>query len=131
MLIIPLFALANSGINMSGLTTESLGDNVFLGVFFGLFLGKLLGIFFATFIAHKAGIGERPTGSNWLQVSSVALVGGIGFTMSLFIAELALPDEASLNSAKLGILLGSLIAALGGIFIAKISTFGQSGSGSV
>jgi NhaA family Na+:H+ antiporter len=122
--IIPVFALANAGIDLSGLTVDSLGDSVFLGVFFGLLVGKLLGITFATYIAQAVGIGERPAGSNWLQISSVALVGGIGFTMSLFIAELALPTEEALNSAKLGILGGSLLAAIGGILIANLSRFG-------
>ncbi len=121
LVVIPLFAVANAGVQLDRVTIDSFGNTIFLGVFFGLVVGKLLGIVFATYVAKKANIGIPPAGSNWIHISSIALIGGIGFTMSLFIAELALDSEANLNSAKLGILLGSLVAAIGGLILAKFS----------
>lgn len=120
--VIPLFAVANAGVKLDGFTFESLLNPIFLGVFTGLVIGKLLGIVFATWIAKRTRIGLPPAGASWLQISSVALVGGIGFTMSLFIAELALDSEEALSAAKLGILIGSGVAAVGGLVVARISS---------
>ncbi len=114
--IIPIFALANAGVSLGSLQLSDLLSPVTLGVAVGLFVGKQLGIFLATFGAVKVGLSPMPAGATWRQLYGVAMLGGIGFTMSLFISALAFPDSPQLNdSAKLGILLGSLLSAVGGM----------------
>ena len=117
--VLPLFALANAGVSLGKLSLESLTHPVFLGVFVGLFAGKLLGIFGITRLATGIGWGKKPEGASWSQVAGIAWLGGIGFTMSLFIAELALTDEAEVNAAKPGILVASFLSALAGIALAN------------
>lgn len=114
--IIPLFALANAGIplEMSSMA-ESFSDPIVLGVLAGLIVGKFLGIAGATWIAVKLGIGGLPEGMNMRHLVGVGLIGGIGFTMSIFIAELAFKGQPdSLVMAKTGVLYASLIAGLAG-----------------
>ena len=110
--ILPLFALANGGVEISG---EGLVDAatspVTLGIVFGLVAGKTIGIVFATRIAVAAGLGELPAGVSWRAVTGVALLAGIGFTVSLFITGLAFDDPAIQDNAKLGVLSASMIAA--------------------
>lgn len=114
--IIPLFALANAGINFAEIRlVESLTQPVTLGVIFGLVLGKFLGISGASWLAVKAGIGKLPGGVEWRHILGAAWLGGIGFTMSLFISQLAFADPLLAEEAKLGILLASAIAAVIGL----------------
>ena len=117
--VLPLFALANAGVSLGKLSLESLTHPVFLGVFVGLFAGKLLGIFGITRLGTGIGWGKKPEGASWSQVAGIAWLGGIGFTMSLFIAELALTDEAEVNAVKPGILVASFLSALAGIALAN------------
>jgi len=116
LLIIPIFALANAGISIN---FSSIGDTLFqnisLGIISGLILGKVLGIAGTSFIAIKLGIAKLPEGSSMSQLFGVAFLGGIGFTMSIFVADLAfIGDEALIFQAKIGILLASLFAGLFG-----------------
>lgn len=114
--ILPVFAFANAGVSLEGITFNTLLEPVTLGVMVGLVLGKQVGIFGATFIAVKTGMAKMPAKANWGHIWGVSLIAGIGFTMSLFISTLAFPeDSAFVASSKLGILLGSTVSALGGL----------------
>jgi NhaA family Na+:H+ antiporter len=115
-IIIPLFALANAGIPVElGRLGETLSHPVALGVMAGLILGKLIGIAGITWLAMKLGLGSLPEGMNTRHLIGVGLVGGIGFTMSIFIAELGFAGQAeSLLMAKTGVLFASLIAGVAG-----------------
>ncbi len=113
--IVPLFALANSGISLEGMGLEQLFSPLALGVIAGLFVGKQLGISLFSWAAIKLGISPAPSGSSQFQIHGVATVAGIGFTVALFVAGLAFANEPELlREAKLGILLGSLLSALVG-----------------
>ena len=117
-IILPIFALANTAIVMSGNISEILTENYSLGIAFGLIIGKPLGIFFITFITVKMDLCKLPSDINWKSVLGVGFLGGIGFTMSIFITLLAFDNEAVINNAKLIILLSSLVAGvLGFVFL--------------
>jgi NhaA family Na+:H+ antiporter len=117
-IILPIFALANTDIVMRGNISEILTENYSLGIAFGLIIGKPLGIFFITFITVKMGLCKLPSDINWKSVLGVGFLGGIGFTMSIFITLLAFDNEAVINNAKLIILLSSLVAGvLGFVFL--------------
>ncbi|MFC3490936.1 Na+/H+ antiporter NhaA [Glycomyces rhizosphaerae] len=111
-----LFALANAGVALSGdLLATAATSAVTLGIVLGLALGKTLGITLATWIAVKLGAGRLPTGTNWPLLVAIAAVAGIGFTVALFITELAFRGEDTemlTAEAKIGVLVGSLIAVL-------------------
>ena len=113
--IVPLFALANAGIGLSGdLMRDSVTSPVSLGVMLGLILGKPLGIMIASMIAIRARVAELPGGVRWPQVLGASILAGIGFTVSIFITGLALNDASLVDEAKLGILAASaLMGALG------------------
>lgn len=111
-LIMPVFALANAGVPLSSDVASTLGEPITLGVILGLLLGKPLGITLASWIAVRSGVAALPAGTTWLRLHAAGWLGGIGFTMSLFIAGLAFPDEAMLNLAKVGILSASLCAGI-------------------
>ncbi len=117
-LIVPLFALANAGVEMSG---ESLSDAVTspitLGVMAGLVLGKLIGVASAIAIASKLGIGRLPVGVTMRHITGMAGIAGIGFTVSIFIAGLAYDDPGTTDEAKIGVLVASLLAAVIGSII--------------
>ncbi|HKH94704.1 MAG TPA: Na+/H+ antiporter NhaA [Gemmatimonadaceae bacterium] len=112
--IMPLFALANAGVELRG-DGPGLWNRIALGVLAGLVLGKPIGITLASWVAVRAGFATLPTGVTWRTLGGVAVLGGIGFTMSLFIAGLAFGDsEAQLTSAKIGTLTASLVAGVAG-----------------
>lgn len=114
-LIVPLFGFANAGLTLNAQVFGALLAPLPLGVALGLFVGKQIGVFGSVWIATKLGIAERPAGANWAQVYGMAMLCGIGFTMSLFIGALAFPGSALLvEEAKGGILMGSLVSALAG-----------------
>jgi NhaA family Na+:H+ antiporter len=115
-LIVPLFALANAGVSFGGEAAPRI-DSVSIGVFFGLVLGKQIGIFLASWLAVRSGLAALPNDSTWRQLYGVAILGGIGFTMSLFVSELAFDTEQELASAKLGIFIGSAAATALGWFV--------------
>ncbi|PWC88906.1 sodium:proton antiporter [Azospirillum sp. TSH100] len=113
-LIMPIFALANAGVPLDGITPASLLEPVPLGIALGLFLGKQAGVFLAVWIAVKTGVVERPARASWAQIYGVAVLTGIGFTMSLFIGTLAFADPQHAVAVRLGVLTGSLASALAG-----------------
>ncbi len=122
-LIMPIFALANAGVEINSLEylnifhhTPDIGS-VGMGVFFGLTLGKPLGIVLASWAAVKSGLAEMPQGATWRMLLAVACLGGIGFTMSIFVDSLAYNDPDLIDRGKIAILMGSLGAALLGSFL--------------
>ncbi len=120
--IVPLFGFANAGVDMSGLTADQIFAPLPLGIAAGLFLGKQIGIFGSVWLCVKLGIAGRLRGATWLQVYGVSLLCGIGFTMSLFIGGLAFPgDPLLIEEAKIGTLMGSLVAALAGFAVLRFA----------
>ena len=118
--VVPLFGFANAGVDLGGMTAAQIFAPLPLGIAAGLFLGKQVGIFGSVWLCVKWGIAGRPRGATWLQVYGVALLCGIGFTMSLFIGGLAFPGQPLLTEeAKIGILMGSLVSALAGFAVLK------------
>ncbi|TXM98409.1 Na+/H+ antiporter NhaA [Methylobacterium sp. WL122] len=115
--IVPLFGFANAGVPLLGLSPGALLDPVTLGVAGGLFVGKQVGVFAALRLAVSLGLAHRPGGATWRQVYGVAVLCGIGFTMSLFIGALAFTDAAHETEVKLGVLVGSLLSGLAGAAI--------------
>jgi len=118
LLIVPFFALANAGVNIDFSSMDStITQNVSLGIIAGLIIGKILGIAGISFLAIKAGIAKLPTGASMSQIFGVAMLGGIGFTMSIFVADLAfVGNENLIFQAKIGILIASLFSGLSGYF---------------
>ncbi|MFP4346875.1 MAG: Na+/H+ antiporter NhaA [Desulfococcaceae bacterium] len=115
-LILPLFALGNAGLSFQGMTVaDSIAHPVTLGIILGLFVGKPLGIVLFSYAAVKLGVASLPERVNWGHITGAALLGGIGFTMSLFVSGLFFTSPALLNYSKLGILFGSILSALGGV----------------
>lgn len=112
--ILPLFAFANAGVSLTGVSLESFTHSVPMGIAAGLLIGKTVGVFGLTWLAIKTGIASLPSGANWGQVLGVAILCGIGFTMSLFVGSLAfepgVSDYAGMD--RMGILTGSILAAL-------------------
>jgi len=116
--IVPLFALANAGVDFRGISiTEAATSNVALGVSLGLVVGKIIGISLASFGAVKLGLGRLPPGTSWRHVVGLAAVAGIGFTVSLFVAGLAFEDQLLTDYSKVGIFSGSLVAGVIGAAI--------------
>jgi len=113
--VMPLFALANAGVSLTGVDLSAGAQFVMLGVGLALVAGKLIGVVGATWLAVRLGWCRLAPGVSWGGVCLVGLMAGIGFTMSIFIAMLAFTDERLLNAAKLGVLLGSLVAAMLGL----------------
>ncbi len=118
--IIPLFALANAGVELSKELTEKIFHPISIGIFLGLFLGKQLGIFLFSLVAIKLKIAEMLEGVNYAKFYGAGILCGIGFTMSLFIANLAFESVELLNISKIGILSASFIAGITGLIITKI-----------
>ncbi len=116
-LILPLFALANAGVRIDSHIGEALANPISLGIIAGLVVGKPIGITLMTWLAVKSGKGFLPQGVNWMQVVGAGCLAGIGFTMSLFIADLAWTDEALIANAKIGILAASLISGILGFVL--------------
>ncbi len=118
-MIMPVFAFANAGVSLQGVQFSNLGDPVTLGIILGLFLGKQIGIFGLLFAAIKMGICPRPHNANWLQIYGVAVLCGIGFTMSLFIGGLAYTNALLQVEVRLGVICGSLLSAIYGYAILR------------
>ncbi|MEO1281191.1 MAG: Na+/H+ antiporter NhaA [Pseudomonadota bacterium] len=116
-LVLPLFAFGNAGVSFVGITPVSLLGAIPLGITLGLLIGKPVGIFGFTWLAVKLGLGDRPQGTNWMQILGVGFVAGIGFTMSLFIGMLAFPDPQYAADIRIGVLCGSILSAICGYFI--------------
>ena len=124
--ILPLFAFANAGVPLAGVTLESFTHPVPLGIALGLLLGKVIGVFGLTWLAIKTGLASLPTGANWGQVLGVSMLCGIGFTMSLFVGSLAfVPGQSEFAGMdRMGILTGSVLAALIGYGITAMASRG-------
>ena len=121
--IIPVFALANAGVTIADLDILSaLLSPVSLGIILGLFIGKQMGIFAFSFLAVKLKFATLPEGVNWKNLYGAAILAGIGFTMSLFIASLAFTDPELMDLAKIGILSGSLLSGIAGFMFLKTSS---------
>ncbi len=121
--IVPLFAFVNSGIILKGISLSSLfSDPIALGIMTGLFLGKQIGIFGIIYGLVKTGLCKKPANSSWSQIYGVTLLAGIGFTMSIFVGNLAYPgNEIMITSAKMGIIFGSALSAIIGFTALQIS----------
>jgi NhaA family Na+:H+ antiporter len=120
--IMPIFAFANAGVHILGKTSAALGHPITLGVLLGLLLGKPIGITLFARLASVAGLGSRPAAVTWNQIFGASWLCGIGFTMSLFIASLALGDGGLLDMSKIGTLAASIAAGcVGSILLLKTS----------
>ncbi|WP_192710775.1 Na+/H+ antiporter NhaA [Methylobacterium sp. OAE515] len=115
--VVPIFGFANAGVDLAGLTPDALLQPVTLGIAAGLFLGKQAGVFASLRLAVALGLATRPAGAGWGQVYGVAVLCGIGFTMSLFIGGLAFADPQHETAVKLGVLVGSALSGLVGAAI--------------
>lgn len=114
-LVLPLFAFAKAGVSFAGMTAAAFASPLVVAIALGLFLGKQVGVFAMAALASRLGIGARPTGATWMQVYGVAILCGVGFTMSLFIGVLAFPgavDSPEQVQVKLGVLGGSLLSVI-------------------
>ncbi|WP_296255815.1 MULTISPECIES: Na+/H+ antiporter NhaA [unclassified Pseudomonas] len=122
--ILPLFAFANAGVSLSGVTLDSFAHPVPLGIAMGLLFGKTIGVCGLTWLAIRTGLAALPTGANWGQVIGVSILCGIGFTMSLFVGSLAfVPGESAFAGMdRMGILTGSILAALIGYAITAMAS---------
>ena len=121
--IMPLFALANAGVSLNGVNLNSLLSPVPLGIVLGLFVGKQIGVFLFSIISIKLKIAQMPNNSNWVNFYGVGILTGIGFTMSLFIGNLAFVDNTQyMDGVKIGVLAGSLLSTLVGYFLILMTT---------
>ena len=118
--IVPLFGFANAGVSLSGMSWSSLSEPIPLGIVAGLFIGKMVGVFVPAWAAVRLGIADCPEDASMAQLFGVALLCGIGFTMSLFIGLLAFPGAPQLQDlVKIGVLAGSVLSALAGVTILR------------
>ncbi len=124
-LIVPLFGFANAGVSLDGVGVDKLLLPLPLGIALGLFVGKQIGIFASIWAAVKMGVAVRPKDASWTQVYGVALLCGIGFTMSLFIGGLAFTDPAQGDAVKIGVLMGSIASALAGALVLGLAPRGH------
>ena len=117
-IIMPIFAFANAGVSLEGLSLSSLLEPVPLGILLGLFVGKQVGVMLVSFFAVKCGVAQMPDKSNWLSLYGVSILTGVGFTMSLFVGNLAFAENIQyIDGVKIGVLAGSLLSTVFGYFI--------------
>jgi NhaA family Na+:H+ antiporter len=119
--IAPLFAFANTGVSLAGVSLRSLIEPVPLGIALGLALGKQMGVMAATWVSSRLGAGELPENTTWAQFYGVALLTGIGFTMSLFIGTLAFNQVGYSAPVRIGVLTGSILSATLGYIVLRLS----------
>jgi NhaA family Na+:H+ antiporter len=120
--IMPAFAFANAGVSLAGLSWETIAAPVTLGVALGLFIGKQVGVMAAVVLARVSGIARLPEGAGWAETYGVAILTGIGFTMSLFIGSLAFPGAEHIVEMRLGVIGGSILSALMGLLVLTMAT---------
>jgi len=121
-MIMPLFAFANAGVNLEGLSLSSLLAPVPLGILSGLFFGKQIGVLLFSYVSIKLKFAEAPNNSNWLSIYGVSVLTGIGFTMSLFVGNLAFADNTQyIDGVKIGVLTGSLLSTVFGYLLLLMS----------
>jgi NhaA family Na+:H+ antiporter len=118
--VMPVFAFANAGVPLGGVSFEHGGASVFFGVLVGLVLGKPMGILAASWVCVRLGLAALPRGVGWKGVLVVGLVGGIGFTMAIFVAQLAFTDAGVLDTAKVAVLAASVAAAAVGLAVGRV-----------
>jgi Na+:H+ antiporter, NhaA family len=119
-LVLPIFALANAGVIFAG-GAEDLTAPLTISIALSLLLGKMLGVSLLSWLSVRLGFASLPAGTSWLQLIALGMLGGVGFTMALFIANLAFTDAVLLNQAKMGIILGSTLAGIGAYFILRVT----------
>ena len=116
--IMPIFAFANAGVSLEGINMSSIMNSVPLGILLGLFIGKQVGVFIFSYVSIKMKLAEMPNNSNWLTFYGVGILTGIGFTMSLFVGNLAFVEAPQyLSDVKIGVLLGSLLSTVFGYLL--------------
>jgi len=121
--IMPLFAFANAGVSLEGISLNTLLNPVPLGILCGLFFGKQIGVFLFSYLSVKLNFAQKPTNTNWVSLYAVSVLTGIGFTMSLFVGNLAFANSVNyLDGVKIGVLAGSLLSTLVGYFLLTIGT---------
>ena len=121
--IMPLFALANAGVVLENVSLDTLLSPIPLGILCGLFLGKQIGVFIFSFISVKLNLAQMPSNSNWVEFYAVGVLTGIGFTMSLFVGNLAFTENVgNLDGVKIGVLTGSLLSAVVGYLLLFFAT---------
>jgi NhaA family Na+:H+ antiporter len=121
-IIMPIFAFANAGVNLDGLSLASLLNPVPLGILMGLFFGKQIGVLLFSYVSVKFKFADMPNNSNWLSIYGVSILTGIGFTMSLFVGNLAFVENTQyIDGVKIGVLSGSLLSTVFGYFLLLVS----------
>ncbi len=120
--IMPIFAFANAGVTLAGMSFGILFEPVPLGIILGLFVGKQIGVFGFSWLIIKSGLARLPDNTNWMQLYAVSILCGIGFTMSLFIGSLAFASEEYVNEVRLGVIVGSLLSAVIGYFLLQFAS---------
>ncbi len=120
--ILPIFAFVNAGVSLEGVTLETLMHPITLGIMLGLFVGKQIGVMFFAGLAVLLRLSKLPEGVNWGQFYGMALLTGVGFTMSLFIGTLAFTDVEYASAVRLGVLSGSLLSAVAGTIVLLMTT---------
>jgi NhaA family Na+:H+ antiporter len=120
--IAPVFALANAGIDLSGIAVSDFVSPLPLGIAAGLFIGKQIGVFGTTWLLVKLGLARLPHGATWMMVWGMSMLAGIGFTMSLFIGSLSYEGDSMMNMVRLGVMTGSIVAAIAGYLVLKLAT---------
>ena len=122
-MIMPIFAFANAGVSLDGLSLSSLFLPVPLGILLGLFIGKQIGVMIFSFVAVKFGVAQMPNNSNWFSLYGISVLTGIGFTMSLFVGNLAFVENTHyIDGVKIGVLTGSLLSTVFGYVILLMSS---------
>ena len=122
-MIMPLFAFANAGVSLAGLSLSTLLNPVPLGILCGLFFGKQIGVLLFSFVSIKLKFAEMPNNSTWLSLYGVSILTGIGFTMSLFVGNLAFVENVQyMDGVKIGVLAGSLLSTLTGYFLLLVTS---------
>jgi NhaA family Na+:H+ antiporter len=128
--IVPLFALANAGVSLDGQAVrDAAGSAVTLGVVLGLLIGKPVGILLTAWLAVRFAGAHLPSGATWRGLAGVAVVGGVGFTVSLFVAGLAFDSAALQANAKVGVLAASLVAGVAGWTLLRLARPPSAGEG--
>ena len=121
--IMPIFAFANAGVSLEGINLASLLNPVPLGILCGLFIGKQLGVFAFAYISVKLNFAQKPNNSDWMSIYAVSILTGIGFTMSLFVGNLAFANaEQYMDGVKIGVLSGSLLSTIAGYYLLHFAT---------
>jgi NhaA family Na+:H+ antiporter len=118
-LVMPVFAFANAGVSLAGLTLGDLFAPLSLGIAAGLIVGKQAGVFLMTWLAVATGVAKRPAQASWAQVYGASLLAGVGFTMSLFIGTLAFEGPEYASAVRVGVLSGSFVCGLLGYIVMR------------